>query len=55
MSILLEKLTFTERRILTSLNCNYQLLISKIKGLVTIWIRVIEIKVTQVPCDILSM
>jgi hypothetical protein len=47
MSKLLETLTVTRRKLVASLNCKYQLLISKTNGFVTIWIRVSEINVPQ--------
>jgi len=42
MSKLLETLTVTRREVVASLNCNYQLLISKRKGFVTFWISITE-------------
>jgi len=52
MSKLLEKLTFTRRKILASLNCSFQLLISKTNEFVTIWIRVTEIILIRVSNNI---
>jgi hypothetical protein len=42
----------TRRKIVASLNCNYELLISKINGFITICVRVNEINLIRVSCDI---